>query len=643
MSIAALNQVYDEMRRLAIAGGNLASGDFRLKKLVEPLKASAAKAPVFGKVAEAVEKVVEAPAKESATALLELSTLVTAILYTQGETGAAGKIAPILTADFGMPSSNTSARTLKPLIEALTTTGSGREEIIKDAHQRGAFKDLRLVRVTLNAIDDVYGPIADFVADQILPTYGKAIYDDLVKDYDPKAKGGAVRRLKLMHRLDPEKTREHVQAALDSGSADMKVTAIECLKGSKEALPFLLEQAKAKSTDVRRAALGAMAEFTDREVVDALIAALSGKVTEPQTVEEMIESGRGADIALAAEAASQNRSPRLLTYLLTGAETRLDGLATIMKKHASHLLQQLYQLLQCFATRDDDRTIAFLTKCFERRDEIGQLKGDIDGQQFNRRVAELLVRSNLKPIVKMVANAHATLSPEVFDWALMAAVRSSKPKEVYDLFAPYYLVKTNSKKLPPARRPLRARPPAAEAQVASSQKRESVRELLSVLSGRHLSMGHPYGNSSYSSCDETIKGDESGKELDPRWLDAAVESEDLEMVQVLARPKHKGACELLSAAADQMLKKKGEPDYELAGILETMIRIEHPRLVELFLPALKKSANTKRSYYYYYGLPRLIPLLPKSAAPQIEALLPTLGDAAVDQIAPYLAELQGKG
>lgn len=111
MSLAALNHVYDEMRRLAIAGGNLASGDFRLKKLVQPLKASAAKAPVFGKVAEAVEKVVEALAQDSAAALLELSTLVTAILYTQGETGAAGKIEPIPTTDFGMPSSHTSIPT----------------------------------------------------------------------------------------------------------------------------------------------------------------------------------------------------------------------------------------------------------------------------------------------------------------------------------------------------------------------------------------------------------------------------------------------------------------------------------------------------------------------------------------------------
>ena len=59
MSIAVLTQVYDEVRRLAIAGSVVARGDFRLKKLIPPLEQAGAKAPVFAKVAEAVKAVVE--------------------------------------------------------------------------------------------------------------------------------------------------------------------------------------------------------------------------------------------------------------------------------------------------------------------------------------------------------------------------------------------------------------------------------------------------------------------------------------------------------------------------------------------------------------------------------------------------------
>jgi len=81
MSIPVLVQVYDEMRRLAIAGSAVAPGDFRLKKLIAPLEKSAEKAPVFAKVAQAVQAVVDSNDKTASTALLELTTLVNAILH----------------------------------------------------------------------------------------------------------------------------------------------------------------------------------------------------------------------------------------------------------------------------------------------------------------------------------------------------------------------------------------------------------------------------------------------------------------------------------------------------------------------------------------------------------------------------------
>src|SRR5580700_8220763 len=101
MSIPILVQTYDEVRRLAIAGSVVAPGDFRLKKLAPQLEQAGQKAPVFARVAEAVHRLVESNEKSSAAALLELTTLVNAILYTQGETGADGEWTPLQTTDFG--------------------------------------------------------------------------------------------------------------------------------------------------------------------------------------------------------------------------------------------------------------------------------------------------------------------------------------------------------------------------------------------------------------------------------------------------------------------------------------------------------------------------------------------------------------
>src|SRR5947209_8584440 len=221
MSIAVLAQVYDEARRLAVAGSAVARGDFRLKKLLPPLDQAAAKAPVFGKVAEAARAVADGPEDASAGNLLELTSLVTAVLYTQGETGLPGELVPLDTVDLGGAPAQTSARLLKPLLEALSSTGSGRLELVKEAHQRGAFRDLRLVKPALDGLDDPYAEVADFLADEVLPVYGKAILPELRAKYDPKGTKGHPRRLKLLHALDPAGTRELVTQALEAGSKDV--------------------------------------------------------------------------------------------------------------------------------------------------------------------------------------------------------------------------------------------------------------------------------------------------------------------------------------------------------------------------------------------------------------------------------------
>src|SRR4030095_4999682 len=135
MSIALVAEVYDEARRLAIAGSVVAPGDFRIRKLIAPLEQVGAKAPVFARVAEAVKAIVASTDKTSGQALLDRTTLVSAILYTQGETGIVGELQPIETTDLGLVATQTSARVLKPLLQAVATQGSGRLGIIRDGYE----------------------------------------------------------------------------------------------------------------------------------------------------------------------------------------------------------------------------------------------------------------------------------------------------------------------------------------------------------------------------------------------------------------------------------------------------------------------------------------------------------------------------
>ncbi|HTN75069.1 MAG TPA: hypothetical protein VL096_07475, partial [Pirellulaceae bacterium] len=130
-------------------------------------------------------------------------------------------------------------------------------------------------------------------------------------------------------------------------------------------------------------------------------------------------------------------------------------------------------------------------------------------------------------------------------------------------------------------------------------------------------------------------------EVDPRWLDAAITTGDTDLVQSLARPKHQATQAFLSNQFEELLKKKGDLDYQAWHLMETILRVEHPQAVEHFMAALNKVAGKKQNYYSYW-LVRLIPMLPKAAAPPIEALLPAMHEKLVDQIVPFLSELQAK-
>ncbi|MGE3406790.1 MAG: HEAT repeat domain-containing protein [Pirellulales bacterium] len=599
MSIPVLTQVYDEVRRLAIAGSAVAPGDFRLKKLIAPLEQAGQKAPVFAKLAQAARQLVESTDKTSAEALLELSTLVNAILYTQGETGIKGTLEPVKTVDLGLSVTQTSARVLKPLLEALTSTGSGRMEIIQEAHQRGAFADLRLIKAVIGALDDTYSEIADFVGEQILPMYGQAILPELRARFDPKGRGGNVRRLVLMHKLDPAGTRDTVQRALEEGSKEVKVGAIECLGESPDDVAFLLDQAKSKNKEVRGAALRGLSRSNSPEAVAALRTAFTGK-----------------DIGLAIVPLRESQSPELLRAILEAAEAQFNLLLDGKKKDKKEVEQQgerFVSQLECLRDRDDKLTEKFLLACFERREELSAIKGDVSGQDIQERLVATMAAGS-KRTKAALAEAHTSLSSRELSDAFRAAWQAWSPAQVYDEFSPYLA-------LPGGKKPKRG---------DAAEKRAEIVE----------AVGEDGHWRRYFSSSHARAGDGQRQKFDPRWLDLAVEQQELELVQALAKPGHAAAGEFLAHACAEMLNKLKSP-WELSGILGTMIEMQHPAATDLLIAAIAKTTKGTHAYGLY-SLGQLIPHLPKSALPALEALLPTLPDKAVDTLLDYVTQLKNK-
>lgn len=593
MSITVLVQVHDEVRRLAIAGGAVAGGDFRLRELVAPLEQAGAKAPVFARVAQSAQAVVDSDERTASAALLDLATLVGAILYTQGETGASGELAALDTADLGVHETRTSARVVKPLLDALKSAGSGRLELVRDAVERGAFRDLRLVKPAVDALDDPYPEIAQLVADKVLPLYGRAIAPQLLSTLDLKGRGGHVHRLRLLHRLDPETTRELVRRAVDEGSKEVRVAAIECLGTTGGDLAILLEQAKAKARDVRAAALKALSAVATpaAEVVAALKRAIDG-----------------ADLELLAGQSSQSKIPELEEHVLAQADRQLAAtLAERDPKLQGPAVERLRLLLRALGGRTDAKAEAFLLKCFAAVPALTKIKSTPSGQDVSETLVYVLARGTPTMRQRLVA-AHATFTGAMLAPTYEVARQILTPAEFYKQFSPLLLG------LSPKRGKKGADHERAEALVHSLAPWAD-----------HWSPHHELGPADA----------ESRSDLDPRWLDAAVDAGAIDLVCELARPGHAKASVLL---AERLASAK---PHEALAIMRAMVRVGHPAAGEAIVEAIKKDAKATYSYMWHQYA-EMIPHLPRSELPTFEALLLTVPEKVVDALMASVIALRNK-
>jgi hypothetical protein len=600
MSIPVLIQVYDEMRRLAIAGSSVAPGDFRLKKLIAPLEKSAEKAPVFGKAAQAVQAVVDSNDKTASTALLELTTLVNAILYTQGTTGIAGELKPLETTDLGQ-TTQTGARTLKPLLEALSSTGSGRMEQVRDAFDRGTFKDLRLIKPALGAIDDPYPEIRDFICERVLPLYGSAILPELRAKLDIKGRGGHVKRLQLMHQLDPEGSREVIQQALNDGSKEMRVAAVECLGTTDDDLAYLLEQTRSKAKDVGAAALGALLRAGNKSA--DVIAALKKAIA-------------GADLQLIVGRVKGCLLPEIRNYALEQAEQQLAEVLKLKdKKLQGPAVDRLQQLVSSLDERTDPQAEAFLLKCFGHADAFAAIKSEPSGADLNELVAHVLCQGTAKMQMRLVT-AHKALAGGMLSSALFAARATMSPAEFYEEFSPLLrgLSEKRTKK--------------------NSAEHDRGQALLAALNSNSDGLHFFHRPWMGRHAEAPQRRARPLPDLDPRWLDAAVDAESVALVCSLARPGHSAANRLLS---EQLACAKNPQE-----LLRTMVRIQHPEAIDALIAALKEQAKGKYHYYLSYWYGPMIAGLPRSALARIEELLPTLPDKMVDQLMEHVLALKNK-
>ena len=271
-----LYDLQQELNRLFIAGSKFAKNDPRLQKYIPILKKLGEKAPVFNKLAQEVEALLQAESQQSAEKLLSVSTLLYSVLYTQGVTIQAEATKALQEPNVSIADVNTtySYLQLKPVLQALTQSNSGRLEVLKDAFERGIFKDSRTFGYLSYALADKYTELADYVLQTIIPTCGQAMLPFLLLDFRLEDRTENVRRLRLLYQLKYAEMDSLTDKIFGESLPNLQAEAISIIAEKKDTQTedFIMSLTGDKNKLVREASYKALAILGTQRSIDKLLA-----------------------------------------------------------------------------------------------------------------------------------------------------------------------------------------------------------------------------------------------------------------------------------------------------------------------------------------------------------------------------------
>ncbi len=264
MNLAQIYELRSRLRASMIAGTNLLSEDFRLKRAVEEMKPMEALSPVFAKIGQLAASLVTEGGDNKEAVLMDTITLVDAVLCTQGQVTVTGDVEPIEVTGWGSVVTNAPYSVVKGLVEALTTSGNGHYQFVVDTHeeQPHLFSDYRVKSAMVEALGAGYAELAELVA-KWLKQEGEEILPLLQKGFDPKGKKEMLRRLQVIQAIAGGKANDFYKKMIPDAEKDIRNELILALRHNQDNVAFLQELLKSEKGKAKKMAYYALAEMED--------------------------------------------------------------------------------------------------------------------------------------------------------------------------------------------------------------------------------------------------------------------------------------------------------------------------------------------------------------------------------------------
>ena len=442
-----LVELKERLVHITIAGTELIDEDFRLKNTFESFSVLAEKNPIFKKIYLSLKQLFDAEKSQKPIILLNILGLVDAVLYTQAQTNIDGEYKELETKENLQILNQFRYSEVKPVLEALTTTGSGRLNVIEDAVKLtpNIFKDYRVLNALINDLDDTYGEMATRVFSIIesmgtgepqeiinftsypqnyrslifdkyyLPKVNKDYIISLLKsNFDPQGKKIMAKRLRLIAKIAKETENDWYLSILKTAKREVKEECISALQYSEENIPLLLELTKkerGKTKDMVYITLGKfkfdnMVEFWKNEL------------------DKSIENASNLR-----EANSDEISDLLAHYIKSNLENVLKGDEQAKKYDYSKLISYT-------VNKTSDKMLELYKWILEYRNLFKDVKGDWSNRSnylvtLNETITETLVSSCPEKLVDFLRKLYTHHKQPILSSCFIADLLTLPADEVY--------------------------------------------------------------------------------------------------------------------------------------------------------------------------------------------------------------------
>ncbi len=274
MDTTPIYDLRERLRAAAMAGTNLLSEDFRLRRAYEAFKPLEKASPVFAKVGQLTGQLLSPDCQNVQGALLDTITLADAVICTLGTVDVSGEF------DFtGTINEETNAgclvvnapySILKELLEALTASGGGHYGYVCEMHENHPelFRDYRVNHALVQALGASYSGLADNVEQWLIEDNDKTILPALYKDFDPKGKKEMVRRVKVISALAGAEANDFYVKMLAEAQKDVRTELINALRFEPRNVTLLFQLTKTEKGKNKDRVFEMLAAMREEEVND---------------------------------------------------------------------------------------------------------------------------------------------------------------------------------------------------------------------------------------------------------------------------------------------------------------------------------------------------------------------------------------